>query len=170
MSIDDEILDKVGRGMLFPLTPLAKGETAIRAMFVAEDLWNLLQSPEGDDEWEQRIGELQADLERFITDSSLDPKYLFLLYPSRDAVWEIRSVGSDPSIRVLGLFPKQDVFVATNHALRRDLGGWQSRAWKAVKRLAGTIWRQLFPTYTPIKTINVHDVITGALDGKYFKD
>lgn len=169
MSIRDEIRDRVDRGMLFPLLPLAKGDALLRVLLVSEGLQAVLDSPEGDAEWEQRVGELQADLERFVTEETIDPKYLFLLYPARDAVWEIRSTGSDPSIRVLGLFPERDIFVVTNHALRKDLGGWQSRAWKDVKRLARATWRRLFAPYDPICTLNVNEVISGALDAKYYR-
>ena len=38
---------------------------------------------------ERRVAELQADLEVFVEARTIDPKYLFLLYPARDAVWEI---------------------------------------------------------------------------------
>lgn len=171
MSIDELILDRVKRGMLYPLVPYAPGARADRAMFLCEALWAILESPEGDDEWEVRVGELRADLERFVTNEEpIDPKYLFLLYPAADAVWEIRSVRPDPSIRVLGSFAKTDVFIATNHALRAELGGWQSRAWKEVKRAAVAIWRQIFHSYRPIKASNIRDVVTGAHNGEYFRD
>lgn len=169
MSIEDEILERNARGMLFPLSPLAPGTTAKRSMFVEERLWKLLQSPEGDDEWEKRVAYLRADLEVFVTGEVIGPKYLFLLYPARDAVWEIRSVQEEPSIRVLGFFPKKDVYVAATFALREELGGWQSREWKTVKRFAAAVWRKLFPSYRPITTTKVEEVVTGALDGKYFK-
>lgn len=171
MSIDDIILDRVERGMLSVLVSLAPGAPIVRSMFVSEALQEILDSPEGDDEWEQRVGELRADLERFVTDKEpIDPKYLFLLYPAHDAVWEIRSVRPEPSIRVLGRFAGVDVFVATNHALRADLGGWQSRAWKAIKRLAVSVWRNLFHTYEPLKSTRIEDLVSGAHSGEYFKD
>jgi len=72
-------------------------------MFVNEDLHNVLESPEGDQQWERRIAELRADLEVFVEARTIDPKYLFRLYPARDGVWEIRSVRENPSIRVLGV-------------------------------------------------------------------
>jgi hypothetical protein len=79
------------------------------------------------------------------------------------------AVRHDPSIRVLGCFAERDVFIATNYALREELGGWQSRAWRDVKVRARTIWTHLFHTYQPVITTNVHDVVTGAINGKYFK-
>jgi hypothetical protein len=169
MSIDDLIVDRVKRGMLYPLVPRSRGDAARRAMFVTERLWGVLTSPIGDSEWERRVGDLQADLERFAAGQVIDPKYLFLLYPSRDGVWEIRSNGSDPSIRVLGLFARRDVFIATNFAMRADLEGWESREWKKVKRAAGAEWRILFHPYEARRTINVRELVTGALNGKYFK-
>lgn len=170
MSIEDEIVDKVNRGMLFPLTPKAAGAPIRRALFVGEALWNDLNSTEGDTEWDERMGRLQADLEVFVIEEFIEPKYLFRLWPPRDAVWEIRSVRDKPSIRVLGLFALKDVFVSTNYALRETLGGWQSRAWRDVKRIAKAIWRQLFPTYRPVVNMNVSEVISGAVDGRYFKN
>jgi hypothetical protein len=118
---------------------------------------------------EERIGRLLADLELFADGTALYPRYLFLLYRSREAVWEIRSTRPNPSIRVLGRFACKDVFIATNFALRDALGGWQSRAWRDVKVESRTVWTNLFHTYAPIVTTNVHDVVTGAIDGKYFK-
>jgi hypothetical protein len=170
MSIEDEIDDRCARHMLFPVIPQAPGAPIQRAMFVAEALWNILESPEGDEAWEKRVGELRADLERFVTGEPIDPSYLFLLYPFHDAVWEIRSVRPDPSIRVLGLFALRDVYIAANHALREDLGGWQDRTWKTVKRTAKAAWRWLFNTYAPLITRDVNHLVTGALNGKYFKD
>lgn len=155
--------------MLFPLVPRRSSASAKRALFVHERLWQLLQSPEGDDEWERRVAELQADLEVFADGTNIGPKYLFHLYPPRDALWEIRSTRDEPTIRVLGFFADKDVFIATNHALREELGGWESREWKRVKREAGARWRHVFYTHQPLKGTDIHQKISGALDGKYFK-
>lgn len=138
-------------------------------MLVSEGMWKMLSTEHEDDEMEERLGILQADLELFAEGQPVDPRYLFLLSPSYEAVWEIRSVRPSPSIRVLGCFAKKDVFVATNMALREELGGWQSREWKNVKRLARTRWNALFHTYVPMLSTNIHDLVTDAIDGKYFK-
>jgi hypothetical protein len=169
MSIHDEILDRVGRQMLFPVLPRARGSTVRRALFASESLNAILTSPQGDPQWERRVAELQADLEVFVEGRTIDPKYLFLLYPARDAVWEIRSTREEPSIRVLGLFACKNVFIATNHALRENLDGWESRQWKTVKRNARAEWRKLFNPYSPKVCSDATKLATGALDGKYFK-
>lgn len=162
--------------MLYPLLPVVPGATIRRAMFVPEDMHSLLSLDDGSDEDDeaddaesQRIGHLRADLERFVVGETVYPKYMFLLYPLRDGVWEIRSVSPDPSIRVLGLFASKNVWVATNYARREDLGGWQSREWKAVKREAAARWRYLFPAYQPLQTANIHELVSGAINGQYFK-
>lgn len=170
MSIAVEIGHRVSEGRLFPLTPKAAGSAPRRAMFVSNELWDLLATTHDDEEMEDRLGRLQADLELFAEGQPIDPKYLFLLYPARDAVWEIRSVRDAPSIRVLGLFAAKDVFIATNHALRETLGGWESREWKVVKRAARACWNRLFGTYRPLTSTNVRDLVSGAIDGKYFKN
>lgn len=138
-------------------------------MFVFEDIWRVISTEHEDEDMEERLGILQADLELFAEGQPIDPKYLFLLSPSSEAVWEIRSVRPNPSIRVLGRFAKKDVFIATNMELRENLGGWQSREWKNVKRVACTRWRHCFHTFQPILSRNIHDLVTGAIDGKYFK-
>jgi hypothetical protein len=156
--------------MLYPLTPKAPGAAARRAMFVCEDLWALLNSPEGDDAWERRIASLRADLEYFVEGRAIDPKYVFRLSPAREAVWEIRSAREEPSIRVLGLFAEKDVFIATNVALREDLAGWETRAWRDAKLLARTKWGHLFHTYRPLGESDIHLLVSGALDGRYFRN
>jgi hypothetical protein len=169
MSIADEICWRVQEQRLFPLVPRAAGTAPRRAMFICQDIRAMLVTTHEDPEMEDRMGALQADLELFAEGQPVDPKYLFRLYPAEDCVWEIRSVRPEPSIRVLGLFADRDVFVATNMALRETLGGWQSREWKNVKRTARAVWSQLFHTYQPLNSGNIHDLVTGAVNAKYFK-
>ena len=155
--------------MLYPVLPKVAGATIRRALFVSEQLHAVLNSPEGTDEWEKRIGYLRADLEVFVSAATITPKYLFHLYPARDGVWEIRSTKPDPSIRVMGLFAAKDILVCTNYAIREDLGGWQSREWKEAKRQTAAQWRVLFHSYGHVIEHDVKRLVSGALDGKYFK-
>lgn len=170
MSIEDEIRDRCGRGMLFPLLPLAPGATIRRALFLGEELYEALNSEEGDEEWEERIGHLLADLENFVTSRELSPKFIFLLYPARDCVWEIRSRRPSPSIRALGLFAAKDTLIVTNMALREWLGGWNSREWKQVKRKAQAVWRHLFSPYNPINETKASLLFSGATNDRFFKN
>jgi hypothetical protein len=108
--MDDLIKDCVSRGMLYALIPKAAGTSARRAMFVSEGIWEMLSTEHEDEEMEDRLGILQADLELFAEGQPVDPKYLFLLYPPREAVWEIRSLRPEPSKR-----PAQTLSVTAPH-------------------------------------------------------
>ena len=138
-------------------------------MFVSEELWDVINSPVGAPEWDLRVAQLRATLERFVEGQPIDPKYLYLLHPPRDCVWEIRSVRPSPSIRVLGLFAEKDVFVATHHEFRCQLGEFESKAWKDAKSRAKAEWRALCHTYRPMDSTRINDLVSGALDGKYFR-
>ena len=72
-------MDRVAKKMLFPILPKATGMTIRRAMLVTEELHEVLRSPIGNPAWEQRVANLQADLEVFVDGRTIDPKYLFLL-------------------------------------------------------------------------------------------
>jgi hypothetical protein len=170
MSIDDVIVDRVCRKMLYPLWPKRPADPARRALLLSEEVYAALTADRADPADKLRFGELRADLEHFVTSPTLDGKYLFLLYPSPDRVWEIRSVRSEPSIRVLGFIAAQDVFVAMTYARREDLAGWQSREWKQIKRRAGAQWRAMFDPYQPRSGINPAEHISGVLSGKFYKD
>lgn len=169
MSIIGLLSSRVAEGRLFILTPRAAGTSPKRLMLVAADLWKFLREPGSDDEWEDRKGFLLADLEVFADGAPIGPKYLFLLSPAREAVWEIRSVRPSPSIRVLGRFVAKDLFVATNFALRDQLGGWRSRQWRDARVKSRVVWNHLFHPYQPLVSRKIDDVVSGAIDGRYFK-
>lgn len=169
MSILAEVIDRINREMLFLIQPRSQADAAIRTLVAGERLWAVLNSEEGDEEWERRVGELRADLEAFVTQDELGPKYLFLLWPPGDGVWEIRSVRDSPSIRVLGAFALKDCYVAVDLALREELGGWNSQEWKLAKRNTRAVWRQLFPSYNPIISSDPNKVFSGASNGRYIK-
>lgn len=169
MSIETILKDRVDKNMLHLLKPKAKGATSYRVLLIADRLQRVLEKITEDTEWEERVGWLIADLEVFVTSQFLRPEYLFCLYPRSKGVWEIRSVQHDPSIRIFGLFAMKDVFVATNFALRSDLGEWESQEWKRERRNATAEWNGLMQPYNPVYASTEKEVISGALDGKYFK-
>jgi hypothetical protein len=170
MSIADEILDRSVRKMLYPLWPKRRGDTLYRAMMLSEEMFVALTAKRADPNEESRFEILRADLELFSTSQRIDGKYLFHLYPAEDAVWEIRSVREDPSIRVLGFFADYDVFIAMTYVLREALGGWQSREWKMMKRRALAQWRALFAAYDPRHGTDPRQHMSGVIDGKFFRD
>lgn len=170
MSIPDGIIQAaVNSGLLYPVIPRAKGTSVRRPMFLTEELKRAFESEYLDQAWEERMGALEAELDTFVNGDLLTPKYLFLLTPTRDRIWEIRSTKEDPSIRVLVQFAQKDVLIATHYELRSDLNGWDSQEWKKAKRRAGAIWRNIFPAYNSLGSTNIHDLVTGAINGKWFK-
>jgi hypothetical protein len=169
MSIQDEIQWWVQRGGLYLVRPLARNAPCRRAMFVRPQVWQALNGPWSSDDDEDRFARLQADLEQFIEGRRIDPTYFKGLAPRRDGIWAIRSVRPSPSIRVLGRFAEKDVFVATNYELRAPLGGFENRAWREAKRHCLAEWRKLFPTYSALIGSTIHDHVSDAIDGKYFR-
>ena len=171
MSINDVLKDRLGRGMLQPLIPRSNQPMRYRALLMTERFQQEIS--EASEEYLDKVrrGELRADLETFITQPTLDHKYLFWLHPLTDCVWEIRSVREEPTIRVLGFFPEKDVFIATNINRRDELGGWESEAWKQAKRDALAQWRVIFHTYQPLgkNGEDTDDFFSGAIPGKFFK-
>lgn len=170
MSIYDVLDYKVRQQMLFPLWPARQGDSARRALLLSGELNDALHTMTDHPDWEARRGALRADLEFFVTSPTIDPKYLFHLYPARDCIWEIRSVRENPSIRVLGAFAAKDVFIATTFTTREALGGWQSREWRTIKRRASAQWRTLLQPYKPVFGTSAAIHITGALTDAYFRD
>lgn len=136
-------------------------------MYLAEELYLAITAPPPEEV--ERFAQLEADLADFVTSPTLDPQYLKSLWPPRDGIWAIRSVRPRPSIRVLGLFAAKDKFVATNFALRKELGEFDSHEWRTEKRRAKAIWRQLFLGYPYIPGRDLDKLFLGAINGKYFK-
>lgn len=169
MSILQNIRWRVQEGRLYPLVPLATSAPRIRSIYLSTYVYAAINEPRTDSAEIERYAQLEADLGVFVTSPTIDPKYLFLLSPTRESVWEIRTVRPNPGIRTMGLFASKDVFVATHYVSRDQLPGWNSRAWKEAKRHAQTQWRNLFQVYDPLRDTNVQHLVTGAINGKYFR-
>jgi len=168
MSIAQSIIDRIGEGRLSALAVLPVSAVRIRRMYITDELRQALGNPSPADV--ERFARLEADLGMFVTSPTIDPKYVQLLMPVRNAVWEIRSVRPRPSIRVTGLFAEKDIFIATQHYLRAPLGGFDTREWRDAIERAKTAWRNLFPGYDPSNETDATKLITGAISGQYFKN
>jgi len=136
-------------------------------MYLARPLYEAISNPAA--EHVERFARLEADLEVFVTSPRIDPGYLKGLSPPQEGVWAIRSVRPSPSIRVLGFFAMKDRFIATNYALRNELGAFDSKQWKTAMKYATWVWRRLFPAYPFVSSQDANDLFTGALNGTYFK-
>jgi hypothetical protein len=139
-------------------------------MYVTPELYRALYDPKPT-EWEiDRFARLAADLAVFVRAMNIVPQYLHRLAPRRDRVWEIRSLEPEPQIRILGLFAAKNVFIATHYELRENLGVFDRPGWRIAKRRAAAEWRKLFPPYDARPETDIHQLVTGAIDGTYFRD
>lgn len=168
MSIREEIWNQISEGRLMELRPRAG--YPIRQMYIETSLYEEIVAEIDDLKKMDRYTKLEADLAEFITSPTIHPNYLYLLSPTRDNVWEIRSVQPKPQLRVFGMFAAKDCFIATHHEYRDTLGVFDSKSWKTEKRRAIAIWRKLFNSYQPLNSKDVDKLFTGAINGKYFRD
>jgi hypothetical protein len=165
MSIFDDILYRIGENRLTDLTPGLPTIAPVRRMLISPGIANLIFGPWDNDEWEARCGMLRADLDRFISGDRLPvaadrmyerktASYLKRLMPGEDEIWEIRSRDPQPALRVFGRFAACDVFVALTCEQREDLGDGMTRQWRDAKVECATEWRNLFPAFDPVHSVN----------------
>jgi hypothetical protein len=91
---------------------------------------------------------------------------LGLLAPIHDGVWDFRSQVPRPGIRVLGLFPERDTFLAlipASRSVKTDyipwgpLGNGGSDEWKSIITEARSLWTSLMPMWKPVTGDNPDD-------------
>ena len=169
MSIVPTIIDRVQRGMLYHFYPRSQRDLRIRELYLTETLWNQLNSEPSTNAEIQRIAELEADLEVFVTRKQLHPEYLFGLDPPGCGVWEIRSK-YDPQLRVFGMFVAKDRFIATHFENRNELGNFDSEDWKLAKKKTKAQIRQLIYPFQPLFDSSIQTLITGAMNERYFRN
>jgi hypothetical protein len=171
MSIYDEIDGRVKEGRLSLLLPAMPSGAVVRRIYVSPEVNSLVYGPWGDREWEQRCGQLRADLDRFIegrlitvgnlsTPYKGKTSYMKRLNRPHDEVWEIRSIDPHPGIRVFGRFADTDVFIALTWAKRPDLRGPRDREWRDSIEACKAEWRKLFPAYQPKSGADIRDYIS----------
>ncbi len=158
----------IDAGTLVRLVPQSPRAMKRRALYVTDAIWRLLDAETTDDITEERYGRLRADLETFVVEPDLYPRYLYWLTPREDLVWEIRSIADEPSLRVLGRFIEQDSFVALTIEERAELGRWESESWKRAKRTTIQRWNSLLK-FPPVNGNCENDFFTGAIPGQYWK-
>lgn len=178
MSIRDEISARISEGRLFPVEPRMPDDPVARLLVVSEEINALLMGPWSGVVMERRCNELQADLEVFVKGQELGMcltpheagnAYMGLLDPPSDGVWDIRSRGPSPGLRIIGHFAATDVFVGLIYAPRSvrvpwtprlPLGSHNSPEWVRIINQCKAGWRQLFHSYLPYQGVSIHDYIS----------
>jgi len=139
-------------------------------MLLHPDIWEFIQHGPDDTAHHDRMGRFQADLEAFVSEREIYPKYLKCLYPRHRGVWAIRSVEDKPSLRLLGRFAMRDAFVALALEDRISLGAFESQQWRQAKRDCVQRWNALFPNFPPLKGETADDFLSGSVNAEYFRD
>jgi hypothetical protein len=179
MSINEWIGFLVQQRLLFELEPIFDSDPVRRPMFVSEEVHRLLEGPWPSTVAAQRCNQLRADLEGIVVGSEIGicvrpfeakkTARMGLLDPVRDGVWDIRSQDPSPGIRVLGLFPETDTFLAlipasrsvsTNFIQRGPLGDRHSPEWLDIIAETKTLWRRLMPMWKPVTGDNPSDYLS----------
>ena len=172
MSIYDELQNLVNERRLFFLSPALPGSLVRRKMYITPQIRKLIMGPWTDPDWEERCGDLRADIDHFVEGKLLTvaaksykghTSQLKRLEPAKDEVWEIRSRDPKPSIRVFGRFADKDLFVALNWRLRVDLGKIGTREWRNARLECKTEWKKLFLAYEPKSGDHLHDYISNIV-------
>lgn len=151
------------RGDLIEYRPLFGGDPLRRRLLLPTDMASALKDPSLFS-LKYDLGVLHNDLEVFVTGKILTfatgthkSCMLKVLDPWSDEVWEIRSRGIKPGVRVFGRFAAQDVFVATSMTDRSETDFAQEI------RRSKAAWRNIFNTYPPFSGQVPNDYISENL-------
>jgi hypothetical protein len=143
----------------------------IRPIYMAQALWEKCFGTKAENT--ERMGLLEADMRNFIHGDKVtvarDQEKTCILKPLSDVdeVWEFRSRGPKPSIRIFGRFADKDVLVATNMEYRKRLLAIRSRQFAVQIRSCQAIWTRLFPYMEPHRGETAHDYVSNAIDLDY---
>ncbi len=179
MSIHGLIATAKEQGGLIEVEPF-RPLTVVRHLFVTPEVNKLIEGPWDNvpksvsdqltaKDWEERCADLYGDFDLFLNGGqvtvALDPDnrndecFFKRLYPIENEVWTIRSREPKPGIRVFGSFAETNHFVATNWALRYDLGDFGSDEWEEAIALSRATWTLLFGDQQMPKSGNLNDYI-----------
>jgi hypothetical protein len=146
-------------------------------MWVAPEIWRLINGPWSRSGEEVRCSKLRANLESFVMGEAItvctrpyeaDEAFLGFLDSPSQSVWDIRSREPNPGIRLLGHFIGRNQFVALIAASRSKvipyiprgpLGDRDSEEWRrAISDCEGE-FRRLFSPFEPLKGDQIHDLL-----------
>lgn len=143
--------------------------TVVRRVVATEDVNKLVAGPWETTEWQDRCGFLVYEIDQYLNGGlvtvALDPGTddedctFKRLYPAYDEVWEFRSRAPSPGIRIFGSFAETNIFIATNWAIRKDLGAFGSPEWDEAISKSHSAWLRYFYSRSLRKRGQLHDYI-----------
>lgn len=145
MLSSSEIRAATDRGAIRLLPIRSRRELPERSLYLHPTIHDAIIEETGTDEHLERMLVLRADLDRFSSGGRIpdDSRYLKLLRPHGDGIWEIRS-HQQPPYRLLGMFARRDVFIGLAMAQRGHLGRNNSRPWRELIAMARHRWNETF--------------------------
>ena len=125
--------------------------------------------------------QLRADMESFVkgdvismcfTPYEAEDEFFGLLDPPGEAIWDIRSRTPRPSLRVLGMFPKVNTFVALDWWPRRRKLEWSDKEplgddqlrWRLAIHECRERWHNTLPGEVPVAGMDVERYVTGDVN------
>lgn len=140
-----EVRSAADRGAIRLLPIRSRRELPTRSVYLHPTVHRAIIDETGPDEHLERMLALRADLDRFSSGGRIpdDARYLKLLRPHGDGIWEIKSY-QRPPYRLLGMFARRDVFIGLAMAQRGHLGRNNSREWRNLIATARHRWNEIF--------------------------
>jgi hypothetical protein len=152
----DQICDAPGSLLQKAVFP---GLPAQRTLYISEKVRQFITAtaPGMDVKMRGRWLTARAVLESFVDGKwitvKLKPKsraQMGLLCPPEDGIWEIRDIKPRPSLRILGSFACQDVFIALAPYERQELGKKGEAGWTNALQNYKAQWMALFDGHQPM--------------------
>ncbi len=171
MSIREALQGHVNSGALALWTPTMPGQGVGRSLFLHSSIVQEL-NPEhwADDEMSMRYGRLKADFDTFAGGDMIavgmqpydkdSSAFLARVDPVEYGAWCLRCYAPKPSIRVMGGFAEQDVFVALMSQPREMLDGPGGTKWMRFREDTLARWRDLFPGLQPLVSETIEDYLS----------
>lgn len=166
-SIRDAINAHEGQ-KLFCLKSEFKRDDSPRAVFVAEEVMQIVTGPPWTGHDGRRYARLRALLDAFTTGAFItvaeDPfdkearAILARVAPVHAEVWAFRCLDPNPGIRAFGRFAEKDTFVVLSWNLRENLNNADD--WADEVRHCTEQWATLFGTLPPHRGSRINEYLT----------
>ena len=136
MSINGDLQTAVTQQLLLQFPMPLDSDRERRALFLSPEVHELVFGPYSNTAHAQRAGLLLGELESFVMGQTialaLTPRshkmgMMGLLEPSRQGVFDFRSLSPSPALRIFGRFYKTDVFVALTWRPRSKAVSWSDK-------------------------------------------
>jgi len=148
------------------LESLTTGNDTVRIMYVAKEIWDVVNPPYADNSDGVMHAEFRQTLDAFLEGAEFSvaenpyvkpaDAMIARVNPLKAELWDIRSIIPHPGIRALGGFWRQDTFVALTWDYRENL----DERWDAEIERCQRCWREMFDSKGPLKGETLDEYLT----------